>query len=246
MVKSRYYNGIYLIFDADTELFFPDPGSAQHDIIAVGGTLSPERLLLGYRMGIFPWYSELPIQWFSPLKRFVIEPADLHLSTSLQKTIKKHPFHLTLDRDFRNVMLQCSTVYRPGQSGTWITEEMINAYCRLHEQGYAHSVEAWFDNELVGGLYGVSLGSVFYGESMFAKMSDASKVAFAVLATTLFRSGYEMIDCQVYTDNLARFGAKEIDRAVFLDKLSGLVDKTLFQKDWKQHLNLSNYELLWK
>lgn len=188
-------------------------------LLAVGGDLSPQRLLNAYAHGIFPWYSDgQPILWWSPDPRLVLQPAQLHIPRSLRKTLKKQPFAITLDTDFAAVIEKCSEP-RADQAGTWITDEMQAAYINLHKLGYAHSVEAWQEDQLVGGLYGVALGKAFFGESMFTRQPDASKIAFVQLTRQLHIWGYQLIDCQVYTEHLARFGAKEIPRASFIQQL---------------------------
>jgi leucyl/phenylalanyl-tRNA--protein transferase len=207
------------------ELVFPDPRDAdENGIVAYGGDLSPSRLLLAYRSGIFPWYSEGdPILWWSPDPRFVLYPEAFRLRRSLKK--RRRHFEVTFDRAFTEVMLRCATVARPGQDGTWIGPEMIEAYSVLHAMGHAHSVEAWQDGRLVGGLYGVTVGGVFCGESMFAEVSDASKVALASLVEHLVARGYEMIDAQVPTEHLRSLGAVEISRDAFLRQLYRLREK---------------------
>lgn len=209
------------IYALPDEFVFPDPRQADDTgLIAVGGDLHPERLLRGYATGIFPWYSEgQPILWHSPDPRFVLGLNDLKVSRSLKQRLRKRPFDLKMDTAFEEVIEACSKAPRPGQEGTWITRAMLDAYIRLHREGFAHSVEAWEDGELVGGLYGVSLGSAFFGESMFATRPDASKVTFACLIPELRRKGFELVDSQVYTDHLARFGAKEIPRTAYLRQL---------------------------
>ncbi len=195
-------------------------------LLAVGGDLSSQRLLNAYAQGIFPWYSEgQPILWWSPNPRLVLLPNELHIPKSLRKTIKKTPYRITLDTAFAQVIEHCSTTPRDGQDGTWITDEMKQAYIQLHKQGYAHSVEAWQGEQLVGGLYGVALGKAFFGESMFALRPDASKIAFVYLVRQLQQWGYQLIDCQVYTAHLARFGALEVPRANFVQHLrAALID----------------------
>ena len=202
----------------DDAIHFPDPSFAEaNGLLAVGGDLSPERLLQAYALGIFPWYTEDdPILWWSPDPRLIVHPGDVHLSRSLRKTMKRGTFRVTLDEAFTEVVSACATHPRPEQDGTWITEDMVEAYSVLHGLGYAHSVEAWEGETLVGGVYGVSLGSCFFGESMFARRSDASKVAFANLSDQLCKWGFTLIDCQMYTDHLARFGAEELSRESFL------------------------------
>lgn len=207
---------------------FPDPGYALDDpngLLAVGGDLSPARLLNAYRQGIFPWYSDdQPILWWSPDPRLVLFPDALKISRSLRKTLRRAPFRLTLDTAFIDVIEACGNTSRPGQEGTWITAEMKQAYVQLHRIGFAHSVECWAGEELVGGLYGVSMGKVFYGESMFSRRSDASKVAFTHLVRQLKRWEFALIDCQVYTGHLASLGAEEIARDDFLALLDNHCD----------------------
>ncbi len=207
------------IFLLDESPVFPDPALAdeQTGILAVGGDLSPRRLITAYRQGIFPWYDQAtcPILWHAPAVRFVLEPSALHVSRSLEKTLRRAPFRLTYDRAFAAVLRACAEVPRPGQAGTWLNDEMQQAYGELHRRGVAHSAEAWDGDRLVGGLYGVTLGGVFFGESMFARARDASKVAFATLVRHLRLLGYVLIDCQVHTEHLARFGAVEWPRERF-------------------------------
>jgi len=182
--------------------------------------LTPERLLLAYRQGIFPWYSDdTPILWWSPNPRLVLFPPELKISHSLQRVIRKNPFRVTFNRAFGEVIRSCAEVPRREGEGTWITQEMIDAYCLLHRLGFAHSVESWQQGELVGGLYGVAIGRVFFGESMFTRKTDASKVAFVHLVRVLQRKGYEIIDCQVSTNHLKSLGAREIPRDLFLHHL---------------------------
>ena len=209
---------IYRLFD---DPVFPDPEEADADgLLAVGGDLSPQRLLSAYSNGIFPWYSEdSPILWWSTNPRLVLIPGECHLPRSLRRTLNKKTFIFTLDTRFEAVIRRCACSFRPEQEGTWIVEEMIEAYILLHRLGYAHSVEAWQGDDLVGGLYGVSLGSVFYGESMFYNVPDASKAAFAALVGQLRRWGFTLIDCQQTTRHLLRFGAREVARFRFLDMI---------------------------
>lgn len=204
------------------ELAFPDPRTAdENGIVAYGGDLSPSRLLLAYRSGIFPWYSEGdPILWWSPDPRFVLYPDGFIERRSLRK--KRKQFEITFDRAFASVIRACASVPRPGQDGTWLQPEMIEAYTVLHQMGHAHSVEAWREGRLVGGLYGVAVGGVFSGESMFSLVSDASKAALAALVEHLKERGFSMIDAQVPTEHLARLGAVEIPRERFLRELESL------------------------
>ena len=200
------------------ELFFPDVTEADRDgILAVGGDLSPERLLLAYQSGIFPWFdSDDPILWWAPHQRMVLFPDELVASKSMRSILRKEIFTVTFNKDFRSVISNCSQIRRNGQRGTWITNEMIEAYVKLHELGFAKSVEVWQNNELVGGLYGIDLGHVFCGESMFSKVSNASKVAFITLVENLKIRKYKLIDCQVHNDHLESLGAREIERAEFM------------------------------
>lgn len=201
---------------------FPDVTQALKDpngLLAIGGDLSAGRLLNAYRHGIFPWYSnDQPIMWWSPDPRLVLLPGKLHVSRSLAKTLKQGAFSVTLDQDFSGVIQAC-TLSRPGQKGTWITNEMSEAYTRLFEKGYAHSVECWQSGKLAGGLYGISIGSIFFGESMFSMITDASKVAFVSLARQLGKWDFDLIDCQVYTPHLASMGAENITRQQFIKTL---------------------------
>lgn len=193
-------------------------------LLAVGGDLSPQRLVTAYRCGIFPWFNdEDPILWWSPDPRMVLFPNELSISRSLHKLLKKHQYEIRTDASFREVMQAC-TEPRKAQSGTWITDEMVEAYTTLHHMGVAHSVETWMDGVLVGGLYGIALGRMFYGESMFSRVSDASKIAFVHLVKQLEIWEFGMIDCQMKTRHLASLGAREIPREQFALKLSRLID----------------------
>ncbi|MGD1076662.1 MAG: leucyl/phenylalanyl-tRNA--protein transferase [Thermodesulfovibrionales bacterium] len=209
------------VFQLNTEISFPPTEYAEKDgLLAVGGDLSEERLLHAYSMGIFPWYSEnWPILWWSPDPRLVLLPEELIVSRSLRQAIKKRKFTVTLDEAFEEVIANCAAVRRKDDEGTWITDEMMHAYIKLHHSGFAHSVESWYDGELAGGLYGISLGNAFFGESMFSVVSDASKVAFVLLVQQLREWGFAFIDCQVTTGHLLSFGAREIHRGRFLDML---------------------------
>ncbi len=206
------------------ELFFPDVSEAdEYGILAVGGDLSPERLMLAYRSGIFPWFdNDEPILWWSPPERMVLFPSELKISKSMRNILNRNVFKVTYNKDFRGVISNCSQIKREGQEGTWITAEMIEAYVKLHELGHAKSVEVWQNDELVGGLYGVDLGHVFCGESMFSKVSNASKVAFISLAQNLEKRKYKLIDCQVHNDHLESLGAREIDREDFIEMLTSV------------------------
>jgi leucyl/phenylalanyl-tRNA--protein transferase len=203
------------------EVVFPRPEQADPSgLLAVGGDLSSERLLEAYRLGIFPWYSgDEPILWWSPDPRLVLDVGDFKISRSLRKTLNKEIFNVTFDQAFGDVIRACALVPRDGQPGTWITDDMQEAYVRLHKLGYAHSVESWFDGKLAGGLYGVSLGKAFFGESMFHRTADASKVALAALVERLKLWKFHFIDAQMPTAHLLRLGAKELPRRVFLKRL---------------------------
>jgi leucyl/phenylalanyl-tRNA--protein transferase len=223
------------IFRLDDRLVFPPPDMAEpNGILALGGDLRPERLLLAYSMGIFPWYSEdMPILWHSPDPRMVLTPATLHLGRSLRKAVRKRPYDVRLDTAFAAVIEACAGTPREGQNGTWITDEMKDAYIELHRRGLAHSAEAWQGDRLVGGLYGVSIGGAFFGESMFAHATDASKIAFVTLVRQLAAWGIELIDCQVYTDHLASLGAEEWPRARFLAALERALDQPSRKGRWR-------------
>lgn len=211
----------------DAQSPFPPVESAlkhPNGLLAAGADLSPQRLLDAYSRGIFPWFGDdEPILWWSPDPRMVLFPPELKVSRSLGKTLKKGGFEVRTDTAFRAVMEACAEP-REGQAGTWIVPAIIDAYCRLHDLGLAHSVETWIDGELAGGLYGVALGKMFYGESMFSRRTDASKIAFARLARQLEHWGFGMVDCQMKTAHLASLGAREIPRGEFLSRLGELVN----------------------
>ncbi len=213
---------------------FPDPGLADPDgLLAVGGDLRPERLLTAYAQGIFPWYDDRsPILWWSPDPRLVLEPRELHVSRSLARTIRRGTHRVTADEAVGRVIRRCAEKGRPGQRGTWITAEMIEAYEELHALGFAHSFEAWDGDALAGGLYGVSLGAVFFGESMFADATDASKVAFARAVEWLASQGFGLVDCQVRTEHLVSLGAREIPRADFLARVAAALEAPTRRGRW--------------
>lgn len=204
-----------------SELYFPAAEQASPEgIVAIGGDLSPQRLLLAYRNGIFPWFEDdEPILWWSPPARMVLFPDELKISKSMRNIINRGIFKVTFNTAFREVISNCRNIKRDGQPGTWITPDMVEAYCTLNELGVAKSVEVWQDNELVGGLYGVDLGHIFCGESMFSKVSNASKIAFIALTKQLYIANYRLLDCQVYNEHLESLGAREIDREDFLEIL---------------------------
>jgi len=216
MTKNQSH--IYFLSD---KISFPPPRFARPDgLLAVGGDLRQERLLLAYRMGIFPWYScDEPIIWWSPDPRLVLYPHEIKVSKRLGRTIRQGQFHITMDTAFDDVITSCAQIRLEKSEETWIVDEMLEAYCDLHSAGYAHSVEAWQEGQLVGGLYGISLGRSFFGESMFASVPNASKVAFVKLVEYLRLLDFDIIDCQIRTSHLVRFGAKEMSRKQFLEKL---------------------------
>ncbi|VTP89817.1 leucyl/phenylalanyl-tRNA--protein transferase [Sphingobacterium daejeonense] len=208
---------MYYLLD-ESELVFPHPSLADEDgLLAVGGDLSIERLLLAYENGIFPWYNEdSPILWYAPLERFVLSPAKIRISKSLKQVLRSNKFQVTIDKDFSSVIKNCAVISRKDQDGTWIVSDMQDAYNRLHEAGYAHSVEVWQGEELVGGLYGVQIGKVFCGESMFSKVSNASKIALVHLAKNF---GLSLIDCQIPSEHLTKMGAELIPQEEYLSIL---------------------------
>ncbi len=223
------------VFRLDEEIAFPPPDLADDNgLLAVGGDLQPERLLLAYSVGIFPWYHDgLPILWHSPDPRMVLEAKNLHVGRTLRKELRRNRFEIRMDTAFEAVIDACATIGRPEQEGTWITDEMKRAYCDLHELGFAHSAEAWRDEQLVGGLYGVSLGAAFFGESMFAYESNASKVAFVSFVQRIQRWGIHLVDCQVHTDLLEQFGAELWPRRRYLAALTAALDNPTLRGHWR-------------
>lgn len=216
---------LYLL---DDELWFPPATEALDDgLLAIGGDLSTERLLLAYHNGIFPWFNEEePPMWWCPDPRFVLYPHKLKVSKSMRQLLKRNTFEFRINSDFESVINHCRQTYREGQPGTWITDEVEASYTALHKMGYAHSAEAWQDGKLVGGLYGIRLGKVFFGESMFSHVSNASKYAFISYVEQLKAEGVELIDCQIYTEHLESLGAEMIPRTDFLAQLHGLIETT--------------------
>ena len=203
------------------DLFFPPVSEANWDgILAIGGDLSSERLQLAYKSGIFPWFEDgEPIMWWSPNPRMVLFLDELIVSKSMRNILNRNVFKVTFNQNFRDVISNCKNIERDGQNGTWITNDMIEAYCKLHESGFAKSVEVWQDAVLVGGLYGIDLGNIFCGESMFSKVSNASKVAFIALVNHLKTQNYQLLDCQVYNPHLESLGCREIERVDFMEIL---------------------------
>lgn len=222
---------VFLLSDT---IEFPPPHLASEDgLLAVGGDLSQKRLLLAYRMGIFPWFSNNePILWWSPDPRLVLYPHEIKISKTLKKIIKKEVFKVTMDLAFNEVINQCAQIRLKKNQGTWIIEDIIEAYCRLHESGFAHSVEVWRQGELAGGLYGVSLGKCFFGESMFTRVSNASNIAIVKLTKYLSELSFDLIDCQITTEHLIRFGAREIPRKLFLEQLEKSLKAPTIKGKW--------------
>lgn len=203
------------------ELFFPPVDEASYEgILAIGGDLSIERLLLAYKNGIFPWFNEYePILWWSPSERMVVNPHDYKVSKSIRNLLNQNKFQITFNQDFADVISNCKVTERKGQEGTWISDDIIKSFTSLHEMGIAKSIEVWQNEELVGGLYGVDLGHVFCGESMFSKVPNASKIAFVWLVNYLKENNYKLLDCQVHNDHLEKLGAFEISRETFMKVL---------------------------
>jgi leucyl/phenylalanyl-tRNA--protein transferase len=227
------------VFSLDPhDIFFPPAYLADPSgLLAIGGDLSPERLLLAYKMGIFPWFNpEEPILWWSPHPRFVLFPPKIKVSKSMRQVLRKGKFEVTFDQDFMGVIRGCQDIYRPGQGGTWISEEIIESYQVLHEHGFVHSVEVWEHGKLVGGLYGGCLGKCFFGESMFAYVSNASKAGFIMLARNLEEQGFDLIDCQVHTPHLESMGAEMMPRMEFLQLVDQNADVPLDQRNWNDWL----------
>lgn len=228
-----------IFYLSNTDIDFPPPGFADETgLLAVGGDLSTGRLLKAYEMGIFPWFSEgEPYLWWSPDPRLVLFPHELKVSKSLKKLLRKNKFKVTFDLAFGDVIRNCAQVRHEKSEETWIVDEMVEAYERLHHEGYAHSVEAWLDDELAGGLYGVSLGKCFFGESMFARVSNASKIAFAHMVKRLEYLDFTMIDCQVTTAHLVSMGAREIPRQAFLEHLNKSLTHPTMRGPWPFNSN---------
>jgi leucyl/phenylalanyl-tRNA--protein transferase len=222
------------LFRLSERLDFPPAWLARSDgLLCIGGDLSAQRILLAYEKGIFPWFSENePILWWSPDPRLVLFPENIKVSRSLKKTIKKNTFHLTMDHAFEETILSCAKPRRKEYAGTWLVEEMIEAYIQLHKLGYAHSIETWKDDRLVGGLYGICLGGIFFGESMFSFEDDASKTALTALARHLEQHRFDLIDCQVTTNHLLSMGATEISRNTYLDIIQRSIKRTDLRHVW--------------
>lgn len=224
-----------MVFQLGSELFFPPPSSSRpNGLLAVGGDLSPERLLLAYSQGIFPWYEEgLPILWWSPPVRAVLEPGQVHVGRTFRKTLAKCSFEIRYDTQFAWVIKACAEIPRAGQKGTWILKEMQEAYLSLHQKGYAHSVEVYDQGRLVGGLYGIAIGGTFCGESMFSLVADASKIGFFFLTSHLIQLEFDLIDCQIMNPYLSQLGAYEISRNDFLYRLNHSLKKPTRLGPWE-------------
>jgi leucyl/phenylalanyl-tRNA--protein transferase len=223
------------VFRLPDEYIFPDPQLAEPDgLLAVGGDLNPARLLAAYQQGIFPWYSDQePILWWSPAPRLILLPEEFHLPKRLGRTLRKKTFEVRADTAFAEVISACAGIRQENGEGTWITEDMQNAYIQLHELGFAHSVESWYEGELVGGLYGVCLDRIFFGESMFSRKSDASKVAFATLMSNTEQLNIRIVDCQMTTQHLLRFGSREVSREEFDDLLEQFIQEVKPHQPWQ-------------
>jgi leucyl/phenylalanyl-tRNA---protein transferase len=214
----------WFCFDENAFQFPPLEEADEEGLLLIGGNVTPQRVLAAYQLGIFPWYNDdsLPL-WWSPDPRFVLFPNELHVSKSMQKIISKNNFELRINTAFEQVISNCASTRRKEVNGTWLTQSMQNVYVQLHKAGYAHSAEAWHDGQLVGGVYGLRLGHIFFGESMFSAVSNASKFAFIKYTEHLRASGTALIDCQVYTNHVESLGARLIDRAAYLQLLHELI-----------------------
>ena len=224
---------------SEHDLSFPHPELANEDgILAIGGDLSVDRLLTAYRLGLFPWYNpEDPILWWSPDPRFVLFPEELKVAKSMRPYFNQQKFHATFDQNFEAVIKGCQQQKRQGQSGgTWISEEIIESYIQLHQAGYAHSVEVWEEEKLVGGLYGIAIGKIFFGESMFSKASNASKFGFISMVHQLRKKGFWMIDCQQETEHMKSLGGRAIPRRAFLDYMQKNESESTFVGNWSAWL----------
>lgn len=223
------------VFQLGRKLIFPPPEMAEPDgLLAIGGDLSPPRIIEAYRQGIFPWYGEGdPILWWSPAPRLVLFPEEFHLPRRLARTIRQMTFSVTADTVFHDIMHLCARTRIEAGTETWITAEMMEAYCRMHELGFAHSIECWRGSELAGGLYGIALGRIFFGESMFSLVRDASKIALHALVQHAVLTGIQLIDCQMRTEHLVRLGARELARSDFQEMLDRFVHPLKPQKKWR-------------
>lgn len=224
---------------------FPSPNSAlknPNGLLAAGGDLSVERLLAAYRLGIFPWFTkDEPILWWSPSPRLVLNPKEIHITRSLSKVLRNKPYEVRFDTVFKEVMLACAAPRAEQRGETWISDAMIDAYCNLFDKGFAHSIETWVEDKLVGGLYGISIGRMFYGESMFSQMRDASKIALVHLCQFLDQQGFTLIDCQMHTPHLESMGAKPIPRKIFIDHITTLCAQPDILGPWTALYTASTY-----
>ena len=234
MVSMFEEDNYYIAPLSKYDTSFPDPRMASNEgLLAYGGDLSSHRLLFAYKKGIFPWYSkDDPILWWSPNPRLILYPEKFKVRKSFRRVLRSGKFTVTFDEKFSEVIAHCASVYREGQESSWIVEDIIEAYTRLHEEGFAHSIEVYKEGELVGGLYGVAFGKAFFGESMFSLVPDASKVAFKALSDVLGSRGYDFIDCQMKTDHMMRLGAEIVERDVFLDALEVTIHKPFDIGSW--------------
>ncbi len=213
------------LYILDNKTWFPDVNEALHDgLLAIGGDLSIERLILAYRKGIFPWFDDDTPMWWSPDPRFVLFPEELKVSKSMKQLLKKNAFDFKVNSNFTHVITNCQKTPRKDQDGTWITNEVRDAYIQLYKLGYAHSAESWLDGEIVGGLYGIKMGKAFFGESMFSHKSNASKYAFIKMVQHLKEEGVQLIDCQIHTNHLESLGARMIPRTDFINRITSLID----------------------
>lgn len=235
MVSEFDEENYYIPSLSKNALAFPDPRLASDEgLLAYGGDLSSHRLLFAYKKGIFPWYSiDDPILWWSPNPRLLLYPSKFKVRKSFGRVLRSGKFSVTFDKHFSEVITHCATVFRGGQESSWIVDEIIEAYTRLHEEGFAHSVEVHKDGKLVGGLYGVAFGKAFFGESQFSLVSDASKVAFKALSDVLGSRGYDFIDCQMKTDHMISLGAEVVERDLFLDSLELAIEKPTDVGSWQ-------------
>lgn len=218
----------------NSRLQFPHPFLADEDgLLAVGGDLGPERIILAYRFGIFPWYSDdQPILWWAPQERFVLDPAQIHVAKSMRRYLNNPIFKFTTDQHFEYVIDRCQNIHRPGQDGTWITPELKTAYIDLHKKGIAHSIEIWQNNQIVGGLYGLGIGHIFSGESMFSEVPDASKYAVIILGHILQRKGYQLIDAQLHSPHMERLGGFSLSNVQYFDHLRSNLLVSLHTQPW--------------
>ena len=225
----------YIVRPIGFDHIFPDPRLAPNEgLLAYGGDLNPNRILKAYRMGIFPWYSEGdPILWWSPNPRLILYPQNLKISKSFRRVLRNKEYEVKFDNNFEAVMRKCGEIPRKEQDGSWIVEEMVEAYCELHNMGFAHSVEVYMDSELVGGLYGIAMGRAFFGESMFSLRPNSSKIALKALSDVLSENGYDFVDCQVVTEHLLRMGAEVVSRDRFLDMLEDSLEVAGDIGSWK-------------